>query len=439
MFVNFYFFYCFYVLKSLFYVLLFWKICTRSQDYFEYFEDRFVVKKKHSKILFTKILLLGIFFSFFIFFDSIGQDLENRNVTSQRNKLSRLRHEIDDYRKKVQNEKRKEEQLLENLAKLDREIDLNYELVAELKKEERQKLKVVKRISDELRTKIGELERLQEIYKKRIVTFYKYGRIKDVEMLLSAKSFNQTLAWFKYIKLLTQNDRRNFQNLLSKKEKIEEKKTSLKRELIAKRKIIKEKESESENLKVSSDQRSGLLTQVQKNKLIYLDKLKQYQSSEKEIQRLILEQERKRLTLENQGIIEPTDFHQLRRNMIWPTDGRIINHFGRHKHPKWKTVTENIGVDIKAEFGKDVRTVANGIVTAITWQRGRGNIVIVNHLGGYFTVYTHLSQIIVQIDQKVQLGQNIGNVGDTGSLHGPMLHFEIWKSTKVLNPEEWLM
>ncbi len=396
------------------------------------------MKREHPKIYIAKILLFGLFFSSAIYFNLIGQDLDNNRSNSQRNKLSRLRREIDDYRQKVQNEKRKEEQLLENLAKLDREIDLNYEFVAELKKEERQKLKVVGRIGDELIIKIDELERLHEIYKKRIISFYKFGRIKDIELLLSAKSFNQALAWFKYIKLLAENDRRNFQNLLSKKEKIEEKRTSLKNELIAKRNIIREKEAESEKLKVSSEQRSGLLTQVQKNKQTYLDKLKQYQVSEKEIQRLIIEQERKRIRLENQGIIEPTDFHRLRRKMIWPTDGRIINHFGRHKHPKWKTVTENIGVDIKAEFGQDVRAVANGIVTAITWQRGRGNIIIVNHLGGYFTVYTHLSQIIVQIDQKIEMGQNIGNVGDTGSLHGPMLHFEVWKSNKVLDPEEWL-
>jgi murein DD-endopeptidase MepM/ murein hydrolase activator NlpD len=124
--------------------------------------------------------------------------------------------------------------------------------------------------------------------------------------------------------------------------------------------------------------------------------------------------------------------------MIWPTQGYVIAHFGRQKHPKWKTITENIGIDIKADFGEEVRAVASGVVTAITWQRGRGNIIIINHMGGYFTVYTHLSQILVQIDEKVQLGQVIGNVGDTGSLQGPILHFEIWKSNRVLDPEDWL-
>ena len=77
-------------------------------------------------------------------------------------------------------------------------------------------------------------------------------------------------------------------------------------------------------------------------------------------------------------------------------------------------------------------------MTAITWQRGRGNIVIVNHFGGYYSVYTHLSKIFIDIDEPVITGQVIGEVGDSGSLKGPILHFEIWQNNKVVNPEIWL-
>ncbi len=392
----------------------------------------------HQKNKSNKILVVMVAFFSLLAFDLDSQEVDKQSLASRRSKLNRLRSEMENYRKRIATEQKKEKQILENLANLDREIDLNYELIAELKKEEKQKLQVVEKIGDELKTKLAELNRLQEIYKKRIVSFYKYGRVRDIELLLSAKSFNQTLAWYKYMKLIADNDRRNFNNILEKKEKIETKKNSLKNELIAKRRIIDEKESESEKLKMSSQRRNELLAEVQKNKKMYLDKLRQYELSEKEIQRLIGEQERKRLTLENQGIIEPTNFPSLKGRMIWPTAGQIINHFGRHKHPLWKTVTENIGIDIRAEFGQEVRSIANGVVTAITWQRGRGNIIIVNHLGGYFSVYTHLSQILVQIDQKIEMGQVIGDVGDTGSLQGPMLHFEMWKGNQVLNPEEWL-
>jgi septal ring factor EnvC (AmiA/AmiB activator) len=77
-------------------------------------------------------------------------------------------------------------------------------------------------------------------------------------------------------------------------------------------------------------------------------------------------------------------------------------------------------------------------VTAITWVRGMGNVIIINHFGGYFSVYSHLSQIIVTIDEELTMGQVIGNVGDSGSLQGAMLHFQIWKNNEALNPEEWL-
>jgi len=383
------------------------------------------------------------FFTYTIFWSSIlislliAQDIDREQ---QQNRLQQIRKEIEGYRRKVQREERKEKQLLDAVAQLDREIDLTHQLLTELEKEEKNKGKQISKISRELDVTRGELERLQQIYAKRIVSFYKYGRMKDIELLLSANSFNQTLTWLKFQQLIAQNDQRNYLNILKKKEKIENQRNKLKNEVIAQHKIINEKRDEEKQLKTKSKERNELLTQVQENKQIYLQRLEEYELSMKEIQRLINAEENKRLTLEQEGIIQTTDFPRLKGRMIWPTRGQIITHFGRYNHPKWKTVTlENIGIDIQAEFGQEVRATAKGIVTAITWQRGRGNIVIINHLGGYFTVYTHLSQIFVQVDEAVETGQVVGSVGDSGSLSGPMLHFEIWKNNQVLNPEEWLI
>ncbi len=380
------------------------------------------------------ILLITIGFVSHVF----AQDHERNKLTLHRGNLTQIRKEIEQYRKKIQTEQRKEEEILANLERLDREIDLLFSLITALKKEEQQKLSAVDQISQEIISKQGELERLREIYKKRMISFYKYGRLKDIELLLTAQSFNQTLVWLKYLKLLAENDQRNYSNILKKKLLIEDKKTELKSELIAKRRLIDEKTRESAKLKTIIEQRNQLLAVVQQNKQSYLEKLEQYKSSAEAVQKLIVAEEQKRLEMEDQGIVEVTDFPKLKGRMIWPTKGYVINHFGPQKHPKWKTITENIGIDIQAEFGDDVQAVANGVVTAITWQRGRGNIVIINHLGGYFSVYTHLSQILVQIDEQIKMGQVVGKVGETGSLHGPMLHFEIWKSNRVLNPEEWL-
>jgi len=365
-----------------------------------------------------------------------AQDVDRK----QQSRLQQIRKEIDGYRQKIQKEEQREGQLLDALSQLDQDIDLTHKFLTELENEQAKKSKQITKISRELEATRNELGRLQEIYTKRIVSFYKYGRMKDIELLLYSKSFNQTMTWFKFQKLIAQNDLRNYQNIAKKKEKIETERNKLKQEVIAHRKIINEKREEEDRLTNKSKERNKLLAQVQENKQIYLQRLEEYQVSMREIQRLISKEEDRRLNLEQEGIIQTTDFPGLRGRMIWPTRGEIITRFGRYKHPKWKTVTmENIGIDIQADLGQDVKATAKGIVTAITWQRGRGNIVIINHLGGYFTVYTHLSQIFVQVDETVEIGQVIGSVGDSGSLRGPMLHFEIWKNNQALNPEEWLI
>ena len=64
--------------------------------------------------------------------------------------------------------------------------------------------------------------------------------------------------------------------------------------------------------------------------------------------------------------------------------------------------------------------------------------MILNHGDGYFTLYAHLSEILVSVGQTITAGQIVGRVGDTGSLKGPILHFEVRKGGTALNPQDWL-
>jgi len=360
---------------------------------------------------------------------------QKKNIKKNRQDLERIRSEIELYKSKIKSESAKEKNVLDVLSGLDKEVDLTHALVDQLKQEDQKKSKAILNVQHVLMDKQDELERIGKIYKKRLVFFYKHGRIKDIELLLSAKSFNQVLLWIKYQSLLAANDRRNYQNILDKKHVVEDKKSKLKTEILSKRKIINEKTEEEENLKKRKVEREKYLVRVRQNKQLYLQKLTEYRISAKEIERLISTREERRIA---KGEFRDTNFPQLKGRMIWPAHGKIITKFGRYKHPQLKTITESIGIDIKADYGAEVNVVGSGVITAITWQRGRGNIVIVSHFGGYYTVYTHLSRIFVQIDDEVKIGQVIGEVGDSGSLKGPMLHFEIWQNNKVVNPEKWL-
>ena len=132
------------------------------------------------------------------------------------------------------------------------------------------------------------------------------------------------------------------------------------------------------------------------------------------------------------------NFGEQRRKLNWPTRGKILHPFGQYKNPKLKTTLVNNGIDIKAPKGTNIHCVFSGVVSLITYMGGFGNTVIVDHNNGYYTVYAHLDEIAVKKFQILQAGSVIGTVGDSGSLEGAKLHFEIYANNEPQNPTRWL-
>ena len=131
-------------------------------------------------------------------------------------------------------------------------------------------------------------------------------------------------------------------------------------------------------------------------------------------------------------------FGTLRGRLPWPTEGRIIAAFGAQVHPRFGTRTFRNGVDIEANEGKDVAAVFGGHVVYTGWFKGYGNLIILDHDNEYYTLYAHMADIGVKEGDDVRQGQRIGTVGDTGSLDGPRLYFEVRYQGKPQDPEQWL-
>lgn len=351
-------------------------------------------------------------------------------------KLRKIRDEIQNMEKKLEASKKKESNELYVLANLDLEIDLTQSVIQNLKREQAKREKQIHKLEANLKTTQEELKRLKQTLAKRMVYMYKYGRIKDLELLLTADSINDGLLWIEYQKRLSEHDYRNYLKIREKQEQIERNRDLLAIELEEKKKLLREKLREEQKLKQKKEKRQVVLRSIRKNTDLLRQQLAQKEQAAEEIRNMIVRLEREP---QQKPMLPPeTLFADLKGRMIWPTEGEIVTRFGRVKHPDLRTVTENIGIEIKAPLGNPVQVVASGKVTTITWQRGRGNIVIVNHYGGYYTVYTHLEQILVNLGEEVEMGQMIGTVGESGSISGPILHFEIWQGTEKLNPEQWL-
>jgi septal ring factor EnvC (AmiA/AmiB activator) len=128
----------------------------------------------------------------------------------------------------------------------------------------------------------------------------------------------------------------------------------------------------------------------------------------------------------------------LRGQLPWPTEGRIVAEFGRQVHPRFGTAIVRHGVDIEAREGAPIRAVHPGIVLYRGWLRGYGNLIILDHGSGYYTLYAHASELLVDEGDRVMAGQAIARVGETGSLAGPRLYFEVRYQGRAEDPAEWL-
>jgi septal ring factor EnvC (AmiA/AmiB activator) len=361
---------------------------------------------------------------------------------NQQKQLDELRQKIARLQEQIAAQEKSETSTLEFLRSLDEQIDLTHRLVGQLQKQERDKrAKIASAEQAQQRTQ-GELERLKQLAAQRAVLFYKYGRLQDVEILLTARSLNQMLMWAKYHQQLADNDRRILAGIGKKRMEIGEQKKLLAAELQAHQRTLSEKKQEEETLKKRREQRQELLKKVRKDKSFYQMQLAETRRAIDKIKQLIASAEAKAPQRETARAADNANDERLvRKAMPWPVDGKIVAHYGSYRHPVLNTVTTNLGIDIAPQggVGTSVRSVASGRVTAITWQRGYGNLLIISHADGYYTVYSHLADINVALNDEVAAGQTIGTVGETGSLQqGPTLHFQVWLREEAQDPEVWL-
>jgi septal ring factor EnvC (AmiA/AmiB activator) len=138
------------------------------------------------------------------------------------------------------------------------------------------------------------------------------------------------------------------------------------------------------------------------------------------------------------GLSGPGGFLARRGRLPLPAPGPISVGFGRVVNPKFNTVTVQNGIDVGAAAGAPVRAVAPGRVVHAGWFKGYGNLVIVDHGEGYHTLVAHLASMQTAMGEDVDAGDVLGTVGDSGSLKGAYLYFEIREKGRPVDPHPWL-
>ncbi|MBS1271091.1 MAG: Murein hydrolase activator EnvC [Candidatus Marinimicrobia bacterium] len=398
--------------------------------------------------LLAHVSALLVLLSFAFPTNTLSQDLEQQ-IRSQEQELEALKNEIEQYRSELKSKEQREQSLLGQLNSLEKDISYTQQLIAEMEQTQRKRERRIAELNKSLENSQSKLEELKDRFAKRAVRIYKQGNYSDLELILTSQSLNQALYRYKYLQVINEADKKTFRAITETMNRIEEDRTNLRNEIRRQEQLITEKRQEQHRLKEDKTRRQKLLASVQQDKKSIQQHIQERQEAMQSLQKLIAELEEEKARQERnrklareramQGMEATADISSLKGKLPWPAEGKIVAKFGKFRHPKLKTITDNPGIDIAAPKGTDVVAVLDGLVTTITWMRSYGNMIIIDHGSGFYTVYTHVTDIRVNPNSYVSEGDVIAKVGDSGSLDGAKLHFEIWGNKQKLNPEHWLV
>jgi septal ring factor EnvC (AmiA/AmiB activator) len=315
----------------------------------------------------------------------------------------------------------------------------------EIEKEEKLLVADISRTSNQIEKSESELDSIQVRYARRLVKIYKKGKLSNLEKIFSSTSWRQAVYRTKYLKIISEIDQKTYETIRSLLIEIGRQKLNLESALRKKRRLKREREktlSQVRNKKRKEQRELTKIRRSQKDLKTYLTEkqagIKQLEDILKKIRDDIARVEREERIRKQQMALKSKEFPKLKGQLAWPAEGRVITKFGRQWNPKLKTTTENPGIDIKGKPGSEVRVVLSGVVTTITFIRGFGTTIIVDHGNGFYTVYSHVTNVEINEDSEVRAGDVIAYMGDSGSINGSQLHFEIYGEGKKLNPEKWL-
>lgn len=379
------------------------------------------------KIMAFSILML-------IFLISKGT-ITSQDVSDLEKRLQKIREEINLLEMRIKEEKNKEATILAQLNQLSLEKRLVIQQI-NLNTAERQKLDreitSLKREIENVRQKMMHQKNQME---RTLVSLYKYGHLDWLRFFFQADSLSAIVAENKRLQLLleyqnsvlseylrTENRLKELTNqMMSKQEELQ----SLYQSALEKKKDLEEKEN---NLKQFS-------ARIQQNRQLYEQTLKEYKERADQLQNLMDKIINQELTLPFPFV----PFYERKGKLIWPISGKVITSFGLQKHPRFNTITFNNGIEIApTSHDRTIKAIHSGkVVYADTFQ-GYGDLLIIDHGLNYFSLYGHCAEFLVTKGDWVKEGQPIALVGDTGSLKGICLYFEIRYKTKALDPLQWL-
>lgn len=352
----------------------------------------------------------------------------------RRQDLAVLRAQIDQARQRSDALASDEEQQLARIHAIEREVALTKKLLVRLAEDEaaiRARIDSLQWETDSLHTRIGERRvRLGE----RLRAMYMRPRTSMIATVLTADDLSELGTRMRVATHLARTERALIEDVQAAQSDIRHRRGRLAEEMSAINLNRSEAEDRRIQLESAQGERGEALAEVRAERARFDASLKEMERAAAQMEAVIA-----RLQAERAPDAQPTTgFAQSAGTLQWPVTGRVLKPFGRSVHPEFGTVVVNKGINVGAPVGTPIRCVAEGRVEYVDWLPGYGRCIIVDHGDGYYTLYAHASEIFPARGAAVHAGEVLGEVGDTGSLNGSQLYFEIRHGKDSLDPTAWL-
>lgn len=361
-------------------------------------------------------------------------------VADGQKQLQDLKSEIEANRREIDRLKSREK----NISRMDERIRRDRELTqAYLQQLGRQDEAIRSDLAGRqasLLEKELELSRGAERLKNGLVRYYKIRRVAGPELLFSSATFGELFARSQFIARLIYRSRLDLEAVALERMQVAREAAGLETRRLSVEQLQAEKKREEERLRRQSQAARAELGELRDARSERERRVRELEESQAAIRRMIerLERERAREGEGGRPLAFSGSLAPHRGRLRWPVAGAVVGEFGFEVNPRYGTRVPQNGIDISAAEGTPIRAVAPGRAVYVDWLPGYGRTVILDHGSGYYTLYAHAATVSVRRGEEVRDGQSIGTVGDTDSIKGFCLHFEVRQGERALDPRDWL-
>jgi septal ring factor EnvC (AmiA/AmiB activator) len=357
--------------------------------------------------------------------DAEKADFKERKKVIER-KIKKEKSELEEYKKKS-------EDILSGLDEIDKAVNNAERKLDSVKKDYFDVNKKIREEKKRIQKVEEEIKRLEPFVQKRIVSLYKLSNVGQVNLLFSADSVVDFIKRKKALKNIVTSDLKLIEEYAYYRKEYVELKKSLENESV---RLEELQENISKYLRIKEkekEKKKALLNEIEKKEKLKLSVIKSLENAAEKLDDKLKELREKEKQLKTNKL---RSFESYKGLLNTPVKGNIVSGFGSKSKNKGYAYTSGIGIE--ADIGEPVRSVFPGEVVFSEWFKGYGNMMIINHGDSYYSVYAHVQEFFKQKGDSVRKDEVIATLGETGSMSGPVLHFEIRYHGDPLNPAKWL-